>query len=82
MTILIIGAAGMIGRKIASALAGEALILADAVAPAPQANASCLTLDLTAPDTPARLIASWLERKTRDMFSMNGTTLALMPSLP
>ena len=58
MTILIIGAAGMIGRKIASALAGEALILADAVAPAPQANASCLTLDLTAPDTPARLIAS------------------------
>lgn len=58
MTSLIIGAAGMIGRKIASALVGEALILADAVAPVAQANASCLTLDMTARDTPARLLAS------------------------
>ena len=52
MTTLIIGAAGMIGRKIATTLSNEALILADVVAAAPQPGATILTLDLTAPDAP------------------------------
>ena len=58
MTILIIGAAGMIGRKLAGSFQTEPLILADAFAPPDQANATCLTLDLTAPDTPAKLLAT------------------------
>ena len=49
MTTLIIGAAGMIGRKIATTLSNEALILADALPPAPLPGATILTLDLTAP---------------------------------
>ena len=57
MTTLIIGAAGMIGRKIATTLSNEALILADVVAAAPLPGATILTLDLTAPDAPQHLIA-------------------------
>ena len=58
MTTLIIGAAGMIGRKIATSLSNEALILADAAPADPLPGAQILTLDLTAPDAPARLLAT------------------------
>ncbi len=58
MTSLIIGAAGMIGHKLATTLSNEALILADAVAPAPLPGAQVLTLDLVDPATPARLLAT------------------------
>ncbi|MBC7477135.1 MAG: SDR family oxidoreductase [Pseudorhodobacter sp.] len=58
MTILIIGAAGMIGRKIAASLANEPLVLADVVPADPLPGAEVLTLDLTAPDAPQRLLAS------------------------
>ena len=59
MHILILGAAGMIGRKLAAQLSldGHRLTLADVVAPPPLPNATCLTLDLTASAAPA-LIAS------------------------
>ncbi|MEO8242716.1 MAG: D-erythronate dehydrogenase [bacterium] len=56
MTNLIIGAAGMIGRKIANSLSNEALILADVVPPISLPGAEILTLDLTAPDAPDRLL--------------------------
>ena len=57
MHVLIIGAAGMIGRKVAAALVGHQLTLADVVAPqAP--GAACLTVDLSDPATPARLLAN------------------------
>jgi nucleoside-diphosphate-sugar epimerase len=46
MKILILGAAGMIGRKLAAAYAGHDLILADVVAPAPQPGGTCLTVNL------------------------------------
>ena len=58
MTILIIGAAGMIGRKLAASFKGEALVLADAFLPPDQPNATSLTLDFAAEDTPARLLAT------------------------
>ena len=58
MTTLIIGAAGMIGRKIAASLANEPLVLADVVASAPLPGADILTLDLTAADAPARLLST------------------------
>ena len=58
MTILIIGAAGMIGRKIATSLSNEDLILADVVPAAPLPGASIQTLDLTTPDAPVRLLAT------------------------
>ncbi len=50
MHILILGAAGMIGRKLAQSLAndGHRLTLADVVAPPDLPNATALTLDLTA----------------------------------
>ncbi|MGV8985270.1 MAG: D-erythronate dehydrogenase [Cypionkella sp.] len=50
MHILILGAAGMIGRKLAESLAqdGHRLTLADVVAPPALPNATTLTLDLTA----------------------------------
>ncbi len=57
MKILIIGAAGMIGRKLAAAHTNHDLILADVVAPPDLPNSTQLTVDLAAPDTPARLIA-------------------------
>ncbi len=57
MKILIIGAAGMIGRKLAAAHASQELILADVVAPPAQPGSASLTVDLAAADTPARLIA-------------------------
>ena len=58
MTILIIGAAGMIGRKIAASLANEALILADMAPAAPLPGAEILTLDLSADDAPTRLLST------------------------
>ena len=57
MHILIIGAAGMLGRKIAAAYAGKTLTLADVVPPGPQPGATCLTIDLASPQTAATLIA-------------------------
>jgi UDP-glucose 4-epimerase len=56
MTTLIIGAAGMIGRKIAASVANEQLVLADVVQADPLPGAQILTLDLTAPDAPMRLL--------------------------
>jgi D-erythronate 2-dehydrogenase len=66
MHILILGAAGMIGRKLASAIAGGALpathmTLADVVLPPAPAFAGHLTtlaLNLTATDAPARLLGT------------------------
>lgn len=64
MQCLIIGAAGMLGRKLTASLmadplwAGTRLILADVVAPAPVSGATCLTIDLAAQATAATLIAS------------------------
>ena len=58
MTILIVGAAGMIGRKIAASLANEPLVLADVVAASPLPGAEVLTLDLTAADAAQRLLAT------------------------
>ena len=59
MHILILGAAGMIGRKLAGSLAedGHRLTLADVVAPPTLPNSTSLTLDLTASAAPG-LIAS------------------------
>jgi len=57
MKILIIGAAGMIGRKLAASLANHDLILADVVAPPDLPGSRQITVDLAAADTPARLIA-------------------------
>jgi D-erythronate 2-dehydrogenase len=59
MTSLIIGAAGMIGHRIAQSLGaeGEPLILADVVPAASLPGAEVLTLDLAAPDAPAQLLA-------------------------
>ena len=56
MTSLIIGAAGMIGAKIAVSLSNEALVLADVVPAQPLPGATVLTLDLTNPDAPAHLL--------------------------
>ena len=56
MTSLIIGAAGMIGARIAASLSNEALILADAVPPAPLPGAETMTLELTAQGATSRLI--------------------------
>ena len=54
MHILILGAAGMIGRKLAAALAPDhQLTLADVVPPPPFPNAQTLTLDLTAAAAPS-----------------------------
>ena len=58
MTILIIGAAGMIGRKIAASLANEALILADVMPAEPLPGAQVLTFDLTSADAPVQLLSS------------------------
>ncbi len=57
MTNLIIGAAGMIGRKLAESLAGQPMLLADVVPPPTLPGATTLTLNLTDPATPARLLA-------------------------
>ena len=55
MHILILGAAGMIGRKLAQSLSadGHRLTLADVVPPPSLANATGLTLDLTAAAAPS-----------------------------
>lgn len=66
MTILITGAAGMLGRKLAAAIAGGALpanrlVLADVVAPtAPDAAfpVDCITLDLAQAGAARRLVAA------------------------
>ncbi|MBI1170629.1 NAD-dependent epimerase/dehydratase family protein [bacterium] len=54
MHILILGAAGMIGRKLAASLAedGHRLTLADVVPPPDLPNSTALTLDLTASAAP------------------------------
>ena len=63
MQCLIIGAAGMLGRKLTASLvadplwAGTRLILADVIAPAPVSGATCLTIDLANPLTATTLIA-------------------------
>ena len=63
MKILIIGAAGMLGRKLTASLLANplwpdmTLVLADVVAPAPVAGAQCLTVDLASPATATTLIA-------------------------
>ena len=57
MSTLIIGAAGMIGRKLATALSNRPLTLADAVPPDPLPGAQTLTLNLTAPSAAQTLIA-------------------------
>ena len=61
MQILILGAAGMIGRKLTAALAAGALpvthmTLADVVPPPPQPGATCLAVNLTDPAAPALLL--------------------------
>lgn len=61
MHILIIGAAGMLGRKlteaiVAGALPHDGLTLADVVAPAQVPGARSLALDLTDPGAPALLL--------------------------
>ena len=58
MTILIIGAAGMIGARIAASLANDDLVLADVAPATAMPGASILTLNLTDADAPARLLAS------------------------
>jgi D-erythronate 2-dehydrogenase len=66
MHILILGAAGMIGQKLATAIAGGALpathlTLADVILPAAPDFAGQMTtlaLNLTAPDAPARLLSA------------------------
>jgi nucleoside-diphosphate-sugar epimerase len=57
MTTMILGAAGMIGRKLAASLAGQDLILVDVARPAAQAGAVTLAADLAHPDTARTLIA-------------------------
>lgn len=62
MHILILGAAGMIGRKLTAALQAGALpytrlTLADVIAPPGPPGATTLALNLTDPDAPARLLA-------------------------
>ena len=74
MTTLIIGAAGMIGRKIATTLSNETLILADVVAATPLPGATILTLDLTAPDAPQRL----LETKPATIYHLAAIGLATL----
>lgn len=56
MTNLIIGAAGMIGSKIAKSLSNEKLVLADVVPASALPGSSVLTLDLTAPDAATLLL--------------------------
>jgi D-erythronate 2-dehydrogenase len=64
MRVLIIGAAGMLGRKLTASLLADSLwpptrlVLADVVAPAPQPGAECVTIDLAAPATATALIAA------------------------
>ena len=64
MHILIIGAAGMLGRKLTTSLIASPLwpdtrlTLADVVAPAAVPGATCLTVDLANPATATALIAS------------------------
>lgn len=68
---LIIGGAGMVGQRLAKALANQDLILADVTPPPPQPGASCITTDLAAPGAAARLI----ERRPRVIYH-----LAAVPS--
>ncbi|WP_374427122.1 D-erythronate dehydrogenase [Tabrizicola sp.] len=62
MHILILGAAGMLGRKLTAAILGGALphdglTLADVVAPPAVTGARSVAVDLTDPGAPARLLA-------------------------
>ena len=64
MNLLIIGAAGMLGRKLTASLLADPLwpdlnlVLADVIAPAAVGGAQCLTVDLANPTTATTLIAS------------------------
>ena len=64
MQVLIIGAAGMLGRKLTASLQASppwpdmSLTLADVIAPAPASGATCLTVDLASPATATALIAA------------------------
>lgn len=60
-TVLILGAAGMLGRKLTAALAGQGghrLVLHDIVAPPPWPGAECRASDLTDPGEADALLAS------------------------
>lgn len=57
MHTMIIGGAGMLGRKLAASLAGDTLTLVDVVEPPPFPNATSLAADLTDPATATALIA-------------------------
>lgn len=57
MHAMIIGAAGMIGRKLSASLAGHTLTLVDVVEPPPMPGATTLAADLTSPGAAAALIA-------------------------
>lgn len=57
MRITIIGAAGMIGSRLAATLSGHALTLVDVVAP-DVPGATCLAADLTDPAVPRALVAA------------------------
>ena len=54
---LIIGGAGMLGRKLAASLVGQTLTLVDVVQPPPTPDATCIAADLTDPATAAALVA-------------------------
>ena len=54
---LIIGGAGMIGQRLARALANQDLILADVAPPLPMPGAECITTDLGQPGAAQTLIA-------------------------
>jgi D-erythronate 2-dehydrogenase len=58
MTILIIGAAGMIGQRLARALQGQDLILADMVPPPDLPGARAMVLDIAHPEAGVRMVAS------------------------
>lgn len=57
MSQLIIGGAGMIGQRLANAIANQDLILADVTPPPPRPGATCMTTDLSAPGAAEALIA-------------------------
>ena len=57
MHAMIIGAAGMIGRKLSASLTGQTLTLVDVVEPPPMPGATTLAADLTDPATARALIA-------------------------
>jgi nucleoside-diphosphate-sugar epimerase len=57
MTVMILGAAGMIGRKLADSLAGDDLILVDVTQPPARPGAATIAADLTRPGAARALVA-------------------------